>query len=116
MGLIMRDLEGDMSQEEYKSRLDWINRTKSNDIWAKKIFKKVGILITSHQANRPYMKACLESHAKLGYWITVCYDNYCDPTWLDYDHNRFMPSKDMMDVIDTFVMPHTQNWGGVLYP
>ena len=116
MGLVRSDLIGEMSDEERQSRQDWIDRTSSNDVWAKKIFNKVGILITSHQCNRPYLKACLETHAKLGLWTCLAYDNYVDPKEPDVDHNRFMPSKDMMDLVDMFVMPHHQVWGGVLYP
>ena len=76
MGLTRADLIGEMSDEERASRQAWIDRTSSNDQWAKKIFEKVGILITGHQANRPYMKACIDSHAALGLWITLAYDNF----------------------------------------
>jgi len=27
-----------------------------------------------------------------------------------------MPDKDVIDMVDTFIMPHHQTWGGVLYP
>ena len=116
MGLIRADLIGEMSDEERASRQFWIDRTSSNDQWAMKIFKKVGILLTGHQANRPYIKACVETHAKLGFWITLAYDSYVDPTWPELDHNRFMPSKDVLDKVDMFIMPHYQTWGGCLYP
>ena len=117
MGLTRQDLIGKMSDEERASRQFWIDRTSSNDIWAKKIFKKVGILVTGHPANRPYMKACIESHAKLGYWITLAYDSYMDPTQNgSISHDKFMPANDVMKHIDTFIMPHHQVWGGVLYP
>ena len=110
------DLIGEMSDDERRSRQEWIDRTSSNDQWANKIFKKVGILLTSHQSNRPYLKACIDSHVKLGYWITVAYDNYVNPKWDTVDHNQFMPSKDVMDNIDMFLIPHHQVWGGCLYP
>ena len=116
MGLTRADLIGEMSDEEKASRQYWIDRTSSNDVWANKIFKKIGILITGHQANRPYMKACIESHAKLGYWITLAYDNYVNPEWPEINHNAFMPPKDVLDKIDMFIMPHHQVWGGCLYP
>jgi hypothetical protein len=32
------------------------------------------------------------------------------------NYNNILPAKDVMDSIDTFVMPHYQTWGGVLYP
>lgn len=116
MGLTRQDLIGEMSDEERASRQYWIDRVSSNDKWAKKIFKKIGILITGHQANRPYMKACIESHVKLGYWITLAYDNYVNPEWEIIDHNKFMPPKDVLDNVDMFIMPHHQVWGGCLYP
>ena len=116
MGLTSEDLKGEMSPEEYQSRKEWIDRTRSNDEWNCKIFKKLGILITSHQSNRPYLKACIESHKKLGYWMAVCYDNYVNPEWDEIDHNKFMPAKDVMNDVDLFIMGHHQVWGGVLYP
>ncbi len=121
MGLVRADLIGEMSDEERASRQAWIDRTSSNDVWAKKIFKPVGILLTGHQANRPYLKACIDSHAQLGLWITVAYDNFVDPAWDNdefnkYPWDKFMPPKDIMEKIDMFLMPHHQVWGGVLYP
>jgi hypothetical protein len=105
-----------MSPEEYQSRKDWIDRTASNDVWAKKIFNKVGILITSHSGNRPFIKACIETHKKLGLWMTLAYDNYNDPAWPEIDHDAFLPSKEVMNDVDLFLMPHHQVWGGVMYP
>ena len=116
MGLTRADLEGVMSPEEYASRKAWIDRTSSNDQWANKIFNKVGILITSHQGNRPFIKACIDTHKKLGLWMTLAYDNYVDPTWPEIDHNAFLPPKDVLHDVDLFLMPHHQVWGGVLYP
>jgi hypothetical protein len=116
MGLTRADLIGEMSDEERASRKEWIDRTSSNDKWACKIFKNIGILITGHQANRPYMKACIETHAQLGYWITLAYDNYVNPDWTEIDHDAFMPTKDVLDKVDMFIMPHHQVWGGCLYP
>ena len=117
MGLTMKDLEEPgISEEERSSRQFWIDRTKSNDVWAKKIFEKVGILITSHQGNRPFLKACIDSHKKLGLWMTLAYDNYNDPAWEQVDHNQFLPTKDIMDNINLFILSPHQVWGGVMYP
>ena len=116
MGLTLKDLEGEMSPEEYASRKLWIDRTQANDVWAVKALKEVGVLLTSHQANRPFLKASVESHAKLGYWITLAYDSYVDPTWTSLDHNQFMPAKDVLDKVNLFLMPTYQTWGGPLYP
>lgn len=110
-----------MSDEERASRQAWIDRVSSNDVWANKIFKKVGILLTGHQANRPYIKACVDSHAQLGLWITLAYDNFVNPEFKNeefdnYPWNKFMPAKDTMDKVNMFIMPTYQTWGGVLYP
>ena len=56
-----------------------LNEMMKNDKWAMKIFKDVGVLLTSHPGNRPFLKSSLESHKKLGFWTTVVYDNYFDP-------------------------------------
>ena len=117
MGLTRADLvQPGITEEERASRQFWIDRTMSNDAWANKIFNKVGILITSHQGNRPFLKACIDTHKKLGLWITLAYDNYVDPTWPDIDHDKFLPAKDVMHDVDLFLMPHHQVWGGVMYP
>jgi len=116
MGLTRADLIGDMTDEERASRQFWIDRTAANDSWAKKTLQPLAILLTSHQANRPYLKASVESHSKLGYWLTLAYDSYVDPTWEALDHNQFMPAKDTLDRVDLFLMGHYQTWGGPLYP
>ena len=116
MGLTLKDLEGEMTDEERASRQAWIDRTRDNDKWAKKALQPIGVLLTSHQANRPFLKASVESHAKLGYWITLAYDNYVDPTWETIDHNQFMPAKDILDKVNLFFIPTYQTWGGPLYP
>lgn len=104
--------------QEYSDIKAWCDRTSSNDVWANKIFKPVGILLTGHQANRPYMKKCIETHAQLGLWITLAYDNFVDPEFPaeEFNYDRFMPGKDVMENVDMFIMPHHQVWGGVLYP
>jgi hypothetical protein len=117
MGLTRKDLEDPRySEQELEELRAVIARYLQCDEWAKKTFLPVGILVTSHPGNRPYLKACLETHKKLGYWIALAYDNYFDPTVPDISYDRIMPAKDVMDMVDTFIMPHHQSWGGVLYP
>lgn len=87
-----------------------------NDEWAFNIFKKVGVILTSHPGNRPFLKASLESHKKLGYWTTVVYDNYFDPNNKNISYEQCMPYRDVFDLADTFLIPHHQTFGGVLYP
>jgi len=118
MGLTRADLLGEMSDEERAGRLRWIEQTQANDVWAKKIFHKVGVLLTSHPGNRAYLKASVESHVKLGFWICLAYDNYFHPHIPadQFDYNQFMPAKDVMGQVDSFLIPHYNTWGGVLYP
>lgn len=88
----------------------------ANDKWATKIFNPVGVLLTSHPGNRPFLKSSLESHKKLGFWTTVVYDNYFDPKQKSISYEQCMPYRDVFDMADTFLIPHHQTWGGVLYP
>jgi hypothetical protein len=86
------------------------------DLWAKKAQLPIGVLLTSHPSNRSYLKASVESHKKLGYWLTLAYDNYLNPKDPNITPNQVLPAKDVLDNLDCFVMPHHQTWGGVLYP
>lgn len=88
----------------------------ANDSWAMNVFKDVGVVLTSHPGNRPFLKSSLESHKKLGFWTTVVYDNYFDPKNKDISYQQCMPTRDVYDMADTFLIPHHQTWGGVLYP
>jgi len=91
---------------------------QKNDEWAVKIKKNVGVLLTASCYGLPYLKASLESHKKLGYWTVLSYDNFIDPNngEPEIDLNRWMPPKDIMVNVDTFLLPHHQCWGGVSYP
>jgi hypothetical protein len=88
----------------------------ANDDWAVKALKRIGVLMTAHPNSRPFLTSSIESHKKLGYWITLAYDNYWDPNNKESDYNTLMPSREVFDQVDTFVIPHHQTWGGVLYP
>jgi hypothetical protein len=88
----------------------------ANDVWAMNVFKDVGVILTSHPGNRPYLKASLKSHKKLGFWTTVVYDNYFDPNNKQITYEQRMPARDVFDMADTFLFSHYQTWGGVLYP
>lgn len=103
-------------EEELAHRKVVIDRMSSNDLWAPKIYKPVGIVLTAHCGGLPFLKAAVESWKKLGYWITLAYDNFLDPEWQETNYDRFMPSKKVMDQIDTFLIPHHQTWGGPSYP
>ena len=117
MGLTREDLIDPKHSEKDKAEIKVaLDNYMANDAWVSKIFKKIGILITSHPGNRAYLKASIETHKKLGLWICLAYDNYLHPDQQDIDYNKIMPAKDVMDNVDTFIMPHYQTWGGVLYP
>ena len=117
MGWIRADLlDPKLNEEDRIAGTQVIKNFMANDEWATKIFKKVGIILTSHPGNRAFLKAGVETHKKLGYWMCLAYDNYIDPLSPSIDYNAIMPGKDVMDNIDSFVMGHWQTWGGVLYP
>jgi len=93
-----------------------LDRYLECDEWAKNIFKDVGVLLTSHPGNRAFLTSSVATHKKLGCWLTLVYDNYLNPKDPSIEWNHMMPDRDVIDMVDTFVMPHHQTWGGVLYP
>lgn len=112
----------EMSDEDWQTELATrqyvLGCYEKNDEWSPKIKKNVGVLLTGSVYGLPYLKASLESHKKLGYWTVLAYDNFIDPDngEKDIDFNRWMPPKDVMNMVDTFLLPHHQCWGGVSYP
>jgi hypothetical protein len=80
-----------------------------NDKWANKIFKNVAVLIMSYPGQRAFLRACIETHERLGYFMALAYDNYVD-------YNDFMPDKEILDKVDLFFMAHKQSWGDTDYP
>lgn len=114
---ITREFVKNLPEGSKKEHYQYIlNDMMRNDEWAMKIFEKVGVVLTSHPGNRPFLKASLETHKKLGFWTTVVYDNYFDPNNRDISYKQCMPERDVYDMADTFLIPHHQTWGGVLYP
>lgn len=113
-----RDLEltDEQWEVEKAERQRVLDNYMANEKWTCKLLKKVGVLLTSHPGNRPFLKPSLESHQKLGYWVCVAYDNYYDPDNPTITSNDVMPDKDTIDLINTFIMPNHQTWGGVLFP
>jgi len=89
---------------------------EKNDEWTIKYTKNIGVLLTSHPGNRPFLKASVETHKKLEYWLVLVYDNYLDPERKDMSYDLVMPARDVFDEIDTFLITHHQTWGGVLFP
>lgn len=117
MGLTRADLIDPKISDKDKSEIAVaIANYMKNDEWVAKTLLPIGILLTGHPGSRAYMRACVESYKKLGYWITLAYDNYINPEHEVIDYNNIMPAKDVIDQIDTFVMPKYQTWGGVAFP
>lgn len=104
------------SKLDKESMQRFVDNASDNDEWALKALKPVGILLTAHPGGRSFLKASVESHKKLGYWITLAYDNYLDPKRTDTKYENAMPAPDVFHQVDTFIIPHYQTWGGVLYP
>ena len=103
-------------EQELATRKYVVGCYMANDKWATNIYKDVGILLTSSVYGRPYLKGSVESFKNLGCWLVLSYDNFNDPVQPTIDWNTWMPPKDVMDNVDTFLIPHHQTWGGVSYP
>lgn len=88
----------------------------ANDEWSTKIFKDVGVLLTAHPSGRVFLKASVESHKKLGFWLCLAYDNYWEIKYKHLKYDKIMPERNVFDQINTFVVPNAQTWGGVLFP
>jgi len=94
---------------ELATRKQVVGNYMANDAWGVNIKKNVGVLLTSSCYGRPYLKGSVESHKKLGYWLVISYDNFIDPLAGDsIDFNYWLPPKDVMVNIDTFLIPHHQ--------
>jgi hypothetical protein len=84
MGKTLQQLINDPSTPE-DHRRDYqvvLERYKACDKWSVKILNKVGVLLTSHPNNVKFLKASVESHKQLGFWLTLAYDNYAQ-LWQD---------------------------------
>jgi len=116
MGFKESIVDDQYNKQDRKDFLELLYRYKECDKWATKIYEDVGVILTSHPGNRAFLKSSVETHKKLGYWITLAYDNYLDPDREDITWDQVMPSREVMSMVDTLIVPHYQTWGGVLYP
>jgi len=96
------------SKKDKQSMQLFVDNASSNDEWALKALKPIGVLLTAHPGGRAFLKASVESHKKLGYWLTLAYDNYLNPDRQDIKHDHIMPPIDVMNQIDTLIIPHHQ--------
>ena len=71
---LLKDPKISKKDKEYYK--DILKGYEACDEFALKSLKNIGIVLTSHPGNRPFLKASVESHKKLGYWLAVVYDNY----------------------------------------
>jgi hypothetical protein len=86
------------------------------DLWTSKIFKRVGVLLTSHPNNRAFLKSSLSTHKEMNFWTTVIYDNYWDPKRPEITFDQMMPTREIFDMADNFIISKQQDWGGVIFP
>ncbi len=104
-------------ERELESRKEVIRNYMLNDSWAPRIKLPVLILLISHAHGRCYLTGSVKTHKKLGYWLAVCYDSFINhESGEEIDYNKWMPRKDVMKDIDTFMLTHYSTWGGVSYP
>jgi len=103
-------------EAELATRKHVVGCYMANDAWSVNIKKNVGILLTSSSYGRPYLKGSVESFKQLGYWLTLSYDNFINPEFQGINYHDWMPPKDVMENVDTFLLTHHQTWGGVSYP
>ncbi len=110
----------EISDEEWAIELEGrkavLKGYMDNDSWAPRIKRDVLVLLISHAHARCYLTGSVNTHKKLGYWLAVCYDSFLHHEEGEVDYNKWMPSKDVMEDIDTFMLTHYSTWGGVSYP
>ena len=110
----MRDLKNKQDKKDYKVLARRFTYCDKHISW--KWLKEIGILLTSHPGNRGFLKASVETHKKTGLWITLAYDNYFNPDNKAVTWNEVMPDREIIDKVNSFILPSYQKWGGVLFP
>ena len=119
MGLVRSDITYPGYSEKDRAEIkEAVERMLSNDDkFAKKYLLPVGVLLTSHPGNTPFLTASVKTHKKLGFWLTLTFDNYLNPERLnDLEYKDILPAKDVMQYVDNFILSPHQVWGGVMYP
>jgi len=110
----MRTLTNKQDKADYRtlSRLySWCDKNISF-----KYLKEIGILLTSHPGNRAFLRSSVETHKKTKLWITLAYDNYFNPDDFTVDWNSIMPSREVINQVNSFILGPYQKWGGVMFP
>lgn len=93
--------------DETRVRLE--KREKFCNDQASKFNGKIAILVTAHNSQLMFMKACLESLQILKKWVLVVYDN---PEGIP----ERLPDQETFRLMDQFFMKHYTNIPGPTYP
>jgi len=106
----------DLTDEQREHIQKTLEKNMACDFWTCKAMKEVGVLLSSHPNNRAFLKNSIETHSQMRFWTTVVYDNYWEPDKKDVGFNDYMPSRDVFDLADNFLISKHQDWGGVIFP
>lgn len=105
----------DLTDEKREHIKKTLEKNMACDIWTTKAMKEVGVLLSSHPNNRAFLSASITTHKQLGFWTTVCYDNYWEPG-KPTKFDDYMPERETFDLADNFLISKHQDWGGVIFP
>jgi len=110
--------KGTLSEAKYDhvwEEEEWRYQNNLKDMAkVKKLQKDIAVIVPTHRGHRPWMKPCLESHAALGYFVILCYDNPYKLPGMDWASR--MPSPDAMYIADMVLMKHVTWHAGVGVP
>ena len=68
-----------------------------------KLNKNMAILVGTHSGHNPWLKACLESCKKTGYFIILAFDT---PFWKAKEMSRVLPPSSTLALADAIVFKH----------
>lgn len=116
--MLVEHKKGTLKDERYQHAWEeesWTYQNNLKDVAKlEKLQKNIAVIIPTHRGHRPWMKPCLESHAALGYFVILCYDNPYKLPGMDWASR--MPSPDAMYAADMVLMKHVTWHAGVGAP
>ena len=68
-----------------------------------KLNDSIAVFVPTHKGHLPWLRACLESCRKLGYFILLGYDN---PFWRSKTLDNILPPPDVLSLADSVVFKH----------
>jgi hypothetical protein len=68
-----------------------------------KLNKDIAVIVPTYWGQKPWLRACLESLRKLGYFILLAYDNHF---WAKQTTGHMFPSCEVMQMADAVSMKH----------